>query len=692
MNFKRLTLLLVIVMACSFSLSAKSIDVNNARNAATAFYYEQASQRNDITYKDLTILNESVTYSDNVAVYYIFNFSRGGWVLMAADDRIIPVIGYSFEGIYDPGKVTCCLNWWMTQVEKEIAEVITEDGAAIEGAAQKWDYLLSRNASNVHTQKAKDIAPLTLATWDQGKYYNALCPLATGGPDGRALVGCVATSMAQVMFYYRFPAQGLGTHGGINLASYYYRWNEMLNALGNYNQGVAEICYHAGVTVNMSYGATGSGANSTDIPSALENHFRYSSDCNYAQKFAYTTTNWNNLLKGNLDAGHPMIYSGTDPDNGGHAWVCDGYQGTDYFHMNWGWSGYGNGYFYLNNLSVAGNNFSDWQGLVYNIYPPTGSYPTYCTGTTNVNYSIGTIEDGSGPNNYQNNSSCQWLIDPTEIVARITISVNAINTESANDVITIYDGDNTGAPVLATWSGTTIPSSVSTTGDKALVVFTTNGSTTASGWQLEYRSTYPVYCSGITTLTTPSGSIDDGSGANPYSYNQTCRWYIQPANVSSITLSFSEFNVASDDWVNIYNGDNADLLDSYYGTSIPAQATYPIDNVLIYFKTNSTSNGNGWALTYSSTPLGQQENGLPGVGIWPNPAKDKLYLGVMESAAGAYELQIYTIDGRLVQTQTIRHNESSFTEEIDISGLRQGAYIVRVRTDQGSMNSKLLVD
>ncbi len=692
MLLKKLTLSIILLIISAVALQAKPFDPFQARKAAIAFYFERAAQYHQIQYKDVAILNENLVSHQGTALYYIFNISRGGWVLLSADDRLIPVIGYGFNGTFDPEQNGCCLKWWMKQIEKQIIEVTTNNLGPVEGAVERWSYLLSRDESNVNVSKEKDVEPLLLSTWDQGKYYNALCPVATGGPDGRALVGCVATSMSQVMFYYRWPVQGLGTHDGINLANYYYRWNEMLNALSNYNQGVAELCFHAGWTVDMSYGATGSGAQTSDVPGALESHFRYSTDCNYASKFAYTTTNWNNLLKGNLDAGHPLVYSGTDPDEGGHAWNCDGYQGTDYFHMNWGWSGYGNGYFYLNNLSVAGNVFSDWQGCVYNIYPPASSYPPGCTGSSTITYSFGTFEDGSGPENYENNSSCQWLIEPAENIAKLIISVNAINTESTNDVITIYDGDNTSAPVLATWSGTTIPTAVQSTGDKALVVFTTNGSTTGTGWQLEYKSTYPVYCSGITNLTAPSGTITDGSGTEDYSYNHTCRWYIKPPDVASITIDFTEFNVASDDWVNVYDGNTAALLNNYYGSSLPAQQTYNINNVLVYFKSNSVTNAGGWTLNYNSIPLGLDENGMPGFSVFPNPASSAVHFRITGEAGEHYTLGLYTIDGRQADFRDLGELPGVFDGELDVSLLSQGVYILRLSSGRGDVNTKLLID
>jgi hypothetical protein len=693
MKFRNYFLCAIIGILFPLITDAANVDPASALKVATGFYFERINQHQQVSYKAITVLNEKAEMIDGVTMLYVFNFQNGGWALVSADDRVIPVIAYSFEGTYNEENNTCCQHWWMDNMKKQIKWVIDENAAADLGVAEQWNHYLNSNESGLNICKAKDVTPLTLSTWDQGKFYNALCPLATGGPDGRAYVGCVATSMAQIMFYYRWPIQGLGSHGGVTFSNYYYRWNEMLNSLGNYNQGVAEICYHAGVAVNMNYSATGSAASSSDIPGALQNHFRYSSDCEFLLQLGYSTSTWNSMIRTNLDNKHPLIYSGSDASAGGHAWVCDGYQGTDYFHMNWGWSGNANGYYYLNNLSAGGYNFSDWQGAVFDIYPVTTSYPTYCTGTTNVNYIAGTIEDGSGPNNYQSNSNCTWLIAPADNIAGIKITWNAFNTEATNDKVMIYDGDNTGAPVLATFSGSSLPSLIQTTGDKALVVFTSNGSNNSNGWQLEYHSVYPIYCSGITTLTDPSGSITDGSGTNDYSYNQICRWHVQPVNVQSITISFSDFNVASDDWLKIYDENAGTELASYYGTSIPSQATYNTDKILVYFKTNNANNAPGWSLNYSSVPLGLEEN--PSVGklsVYPNPASGKVFINVVPENKQDLIMRVYTIDGRVIYEKQYKDIDYTFTEEMDLSGFSKGIYILNISSKNGDINTKLVVE
>jgi hypothetical protein len=692
MKIFRTTLVLGVLVCLASTAMAKTISPDEARTAAVNFFYERINQQEVTAVKDLNVTEERSVMKDGLLLYYVINFSKDGWILMSGDDRFIPVIAYGFKGSYASEDLSCCHRFWMQKVEEQLSASLKENAPALQEATLQWNDLLNRDASNLPVFKSKAVAPMMLATWDQGKYYNALCPVASDGPDGRSLVGCVATSMSQIMFFYRFPAQGIGSHGGITFSNYQYRWNEMLNELSAHNQGVAEICYHAGVAVNMSYTGTGSGAQSTDIPGALESHFGYSTACNYQSAFTYSASNWASMMVANLDAGHPMIYSGSDPTEGGHAWVCDGYQGTNYFHMNWGWSGAYNGYFYVNNLAAGGLNFSDWQGCVFDIYPPTSSYPSYCTGSVTVPYTFGTIEDGSGPSNYGNNANCQWLIDPTEVVSKISISFNAFTTEASNDKVIIYDGDNTSAPVLATYSGSTA-GNVQTTGDKALVTFTSNGSTTSSGWQLEYHASYPVYCSGITTLTTPTGSFSDGSGALNYSYNQLCRWRIEPPSATSITVNFSSFNVATDDVVVIADGNTGISYDSLRGSSMPAQKTYTTSKLLVYFKTNSANNAAGWDLNYTSTQSGVQESEAMGsCSVYPNPASHNLYIDFSPLTAQEVNFEILSIDGRQIYVNHAGMINNRIKLDVDLSNVPAGLYFLRVSSDKGNMITKFIVE
>ncbi len=242
---------------------------------------------------------------------------------------------------------------------------------------QKYDKPQSEFQPN---RNFRDVSPLISSTWGQEGNYNDLCPANTP-------VGCVATAMAQIMRYWSFPAVGQGSHSynhpvygtqSADFGSTTYNWAGMPNQVNNPNISVATICYHAGVSVNMDYSPTGSGAYSWVVDDALRNYFKYSGSTTYYEKQDFSDTNWKAMLRGEFDNGRPVYYSGYGND-GGHAFILDGYQGTEYFHVNWGWNGYYNGYYYLNDLNAGGSNFSNGQAAVMGI-TPTQSQPSLVEG------------------------------------------------------------------------------------------------------------------------------------------------------------------------------------------------------------------------------------------------------------------------------------------------------------------------
>ncbi|MDD3687401.1 MAG: C10 family peptidase, partial [Bacteroidales bacterium] len=217
--------------------------------------------------------------------------------------------------------------------------------------------------------------------------YNAQCPVDVAGPCGRVYTGCVATAMAQVIRYLEWPVNGVGsrcyTHYnyGELCADYSaatYDYSIMPNGSGNAE--VAELMYHCGVSVSMGYSPTGSGAYSSSVPTALRNYFDYKNVV-ILSKSSYTDDAWHNILRNEIDNSRPIYYSGHG--SGGHAFVFDGYQGTDYFHVNWGWGGSYNGYFYTNDLTPGSSNFTNSQNAVIGAIPS----PLF----TNLDFSSATV-------------------------------------------------------------------------------------------------------------------------------------------------------------------------------------------------------------------------------------------------------------------------------------------------------------
>lgn len=688
-----LSILLALTLSLNTSISAKEVDINTAKTVAKNFFYERSSLLTKVDYNSINISESTTISSKSNNVYYIFNFRDNGFVLVSADDNVYPIIAYSLENKFINDNQPDNLKYWMEQYKKQITNVINSKIVANNKINEQWQHYLTKPNVSENNNKSVVIGPLLPSTWDQGMYYNSSCPPDSTGPAGHAYTGCIATAMAQVMYYYRYPLTGIGIHSDsvpyyhitytVNCGATNYDWNGMSDALTMMNPAVATLIYHAGVAVGMQYKPTGSAAWSPSIPSTLSDHFGYQTvTMNY--RYNFNDSNWIVLLKTDLDAKRPIIYSGADTSQGGHTFVCDGYDSFNKFHMNWGWSGSSNGYYMINNLNPSGFHFDSCQLGFTNIYPGSG-YPYNCTGTTNITTARGTIEDGSGPSNYQNNNDCRWLISPPNATS-VHFTFKSISTESSNDNIIIYDGATTSDSILGTFSGSNIPSSINSTGGQMLIRFVTNQSTTFSGWRATYYATVQPMCSSTTNLTAPSGTFSDGSGTNPYEYSLNCHWKICPPGATSITLGFNSFDLSTFDKVKIIDAGHTPnvSLDTYTGTTLPATKTYNTGQIIIWFLTTSYTNGQGWDAFYSSSPVNINGNTLSNdIIIYPNPAKSNFTIKINENNA---VLKIYSTVGQLMKEDKLTQNENT----IDIKELSTGSYILEVISEKNIYHYKII--
>lgn len=704
---KRISTLLILmfIALCHVVGVAQTVTQDKACLAASKFYTERYNALSTHTAKTVFSthdfkLQHAEKNNRGDVLYYIFDMLKGGYVIVSANENVYPVLGYAFDNEFPYPVMSPAVKGWLQYYENQINNILNDVAGADAANKSAWTELLS--AEQTSPKGLKDVVPLLLTTWDQGQFFNEMCPVDANGDAGHVYAGCVATSMAQVMKYYNYPITGSGSNSynsppygtqSANFGTTTYRWNEMPLAVTSSNSAVALLLYHCGVAVDMSYAADGSSASTTTAASALKSNFKYASSASYKSKYTYTTTSWNNLLKGNLDVGRPMIYSGSTQGGAGHAWNCDGYQGSDYFHMNWGWSGYYNGYFYLNALTAGSDDFSYFQGAVVDIYPGQ-NYPYNCSGTKTLTAIAGTFDDGSGPSNYQNNNDCSWLINPTIPVSKIKISFDLLNTESGNDVVTVYDGENTSAPVLGTYSGTTIPALITSNSGKVLVRFTTNGSGTAAGWHISYSSTYPTYCTNLTNLTSIADTFSDGSGSNNYNPVSSCRWRIMPTGATAITLTFTEFNLPNaSDLVEVYDVSTGNvLLDQYTGTSIPTEYVYNTSKIMVWFKSNTQTPGAGFRASYTATVSGiDQINDIGNLNIYPSPADKFITIDMEKIQHGNVVLSLYNSAGSKVYDKNLQAADGHNTFLIPAETLANGIYFLNMTTDKSIINRKIVI-
>jgi hypothetical protein len=714
MKGKSLSFLFGLLFLLSTYVYSAEVNLKTAGDVARNFYYEQVAMDRGISYDRLLILDHFSAQTDGLADYRVFNFAEGGWVIVTADDLLKPILAYSPTGYYDPADVSPSHRAWMKEYQLAIAHYRTHAYADI-GIADLWNRYLTHEPSNLaRPEERNDVAPLLIDTWGQGKYYNALCPPDPAGDDGRALVGCVATSMSQVMHYYRFPANGQSSHGyyannsssgygdygylSVNFGVTNYNWDGMNNVLNatNANLSVAELCYHAGVSVDMAYGPNASGSQTSYAAAALKTYFRYSPSVLHLQRYMYSATQWENTLKNNLSGKKPVIYSGSQVAGSGHAWVFDGFQTTTQgtmYHCNWGWDGMSNGYFSVDNLAPGSEPpFAAYQSAIVNIYP-SGSYPPGCSATKTVTNRTGSITDGSGPSDYEANKDCYWLIAPSDSVTNIVLNVEHFDLADDNDVLTIYDGPSSSDPVLGTFNLSNPPSgSITSTATKVLVHFLTDGSGNANGWHIAFRGNNPKYCTSNISLTDASGSISDGSGNVDYVGNTTCSWIIEPVGGKNLTLHFTSFDVADGDYINVYDyGTQALLLDKYSGSTPPADVTAPSGSMYIEFRTDWNNHGAGWEANYTVGNVGIGELLFDRIAVYPNPAADRLFIEFESKGSREATISLTDLTGRVI-FETLAHSEQgSFALDIALDAFSPGIYLLNTKTEEAGFSRKVVI-
>jgi photosystem II stability/assembly factor-like uncharacterized protein len=362
--------LFVAVLCMALSSFAAKVPVEQAKAIAVGFYAHYCMHDNG----QPVIQEINVTEHKNRVTLYTVNFSPKGFIIIAGDNASIPILAYSDESTIPHEITNPATREWIDNYSDEIYNIVTS-GLSNKETIKKWDALLTGNFDS----PSRDVSPLLTTTWDQGCFYNALCPAAGGGQCGHVWTGCVATAMSQIMKYHNFPPQGVGTHTYVD-ATYgpqtadfgntTYNWAGMPNNVGSSNTAVATLMYHAGVSVNMMYGTSGSGAYSEAVPYALMEYFNYQPGCEIEYKNNYPDVeDFKTLIRADLDQNLPVYYSGSNP-NEGHAWVCDGYRMSDgTFHFNWGWSGSSNGWYAIGALNPGGMQFNDNNSIVIHIKP-----------------------------------------------------------------------------------------------------------------------------------------------------------------------------------------------------------------------------------------------------------------------------------------------------------------------------------
>ena len=466
---------LIILSFVLFNLTyGKQIDERTARIVGQNFL---AKRVNSKTLKNVSSLVLAYTAQSNNkdnsgsgaggACFYIFNVdSSHGFIVVSAEDNVAPVLAYSDESGFNINNIAPDVSWWLNGYKEQIEEARAKKTHATEEIKSHWESLKTGTGSYMSYGSVKTVNPLEQTTWDQLPNYNAMCPYDVTANEF-TVTGCVATGMAQILRFWSAPANGAGFHSysdpkyGTQSADFgntTYDWAGMPLSVTGANTAVATLMYHCGVSVEMTYGIAGTGGSSAYVVSsqspvqacaeyALKTYFGYPNVVGKVRTDYPNKTDWQNLLKTELDAGRPILYAGFG-SGGGHCFDCDGYDANDFFHFNWGWSGQFDGFFNVDALNPGGTG--------------TGG------GTGDFNSGQQCVIGIQGPNGGGGQSSTLDLYDfvtpsPSDIEygQAFTVQTNIANYTttdfSGNLCAAIFDANNTFVDYVQVLSGVSLP-------------------------------------------------------------------------------------------------------------------------------------------------------------------------------------------------------------------------------------------
>ena len=366
--------------------------------------------------------------------YTVLGRTTGGFAIVSNDDANAPIVGYSENSTFNASQPS--LAWFLSAAN----DVLTS------GAAK------ANTRTAIPTDCKKSVAKLLKTTWSQDEPYWNTCPTDKSG--NRCYTGCVATAMAQVMNFYKYPAQGMGGSATVdfegkkytvNYDAASYDWDNMLDTYtqGSYDlyqkRAISQLMYHCGVAVNMNYGVNGSGANLWDVPDAMTSHFGYITkyygykEYSY-ENYKYDFDKWNQTVYRELSAGRPVIYAATSYKNGNdnasnHAFVIDGYDENGYVHVNWGYGGQGDGTFDIDvlQLKIKGSydeEYRYYQQMVVVHHPDAGA----------INYDLDRIYTGINSVGTTNDDAPDTPVRVYDTTGRLihTATVGTFNPANVN--------------------------------------------------------------------------------------------------------------------------------------------------------------------------------------------------------------------------------------------------------------------
>ena len=647
---KKCMFLLLLVTLFVGGLHAKPVDVEMAKSLGIKFMKANTEIKTDVAQLVYTVYTEQ-----GEACFYVFSMQPKGFVIVSADDRAKPILGYSTEGAFSD-ELPEGVESFFRNYRAGFTDLLASGDPRPAEAIRDWEDLATTGKIN-NERITRTVPKLLTCTWNQSALYNRRCPVDTLGPDGHVYAGCVATAMSQIMYYWQWPRVGRGAHiyeiweYGQIAASFEnatYRYDLMPDFLDWTStdaeiDAVALLQYHAGVSVEMGYSPHGSGAFSQSVPGSLTEHFIYDEHMNLDHRDWHQDAEWNDMLRENLDGGMPLYYSASGND-GGHAFVCDGYDDNDMFHFNWGWQGFDNGYYAINGFYLSNYSFPDGHAAIFGIIPD--SYPYIFCPEGVKDFQVQAVAEGTNCISFTAPSMVvggDWNIDQVDSIVFVRNN-EVIHTEynvPADAQISYYDDNALGIshycvyPFAGEYPG---PMSKDTilNGPTCTLNFHLHDSV-GDGW------------------TYPSLSVVDSRG------NAITRLGLTEGSDATIKVEVPMFDEVTVHWA--------------YGTGFSHETSFEIydwDGRHLFTSEPFFMVGELCSV-YVDCSDDVAENGEETVSVYPNPTRSQIVIEGMEVT----RVEVLNALGQRVMT--------SCQQVIDLSQLEAGMYFVRIEGSDGQV-------
>jgi len=688
---------LFVFIVCFFSIHAFAISIEQATLVTQNFI-----KKNNITKENplSQISIKEMVEKEGMTTFYIMNLGDDdGFVIVPNSQNLPPIFGFSFENKFE---IHPAVQYYLDIYSNFILQEEKSNENLKEDFIKEWDLFL-KDDFTPDRFTANGVKPLITSHWNQNKFYNTYCPWDINSPagfDNRVPNGCVALAGAQLMNYYRHPENGKYLYSYIpsryppqTIYPYQqvYNWDAMCDRATNFTNEIAKLAYHLGVTVSMQYSPNGSGAYTQDLNKVLQQ--------NYSYTLGKEWTVYDSIkFKREIDAKRPILMSGQDNHNSGHAYLVDGYNENPSikFHFNWGWGGSADGYFFLDDQP-----FHNYGTAFTNIVPQT-NYPMQCTQLKKQTASQGYITNGSTNQPYQSAPDCSWMIAAPG-AKKYTFSFSRLDTQKDIDVITIYNGSNTSSGIAKTFTGTMLPViATNVDSDSVLITFTSTNPTsqnlTHTGFLLNYSTNKPAQkCDAVKNITSASGYITDGTlQGESYTPWVSCTWNITPNYNNGFFGLFHDFNLGLGDFVEFYDPTkNPPALISRFDRNTPPVIgevlSFSKPKLQIKFITDNYDAGEGFRFQYFSM-LGVNNNSLlDNLVIFPNPASDFLNLSFSSELTNqSICCRIVDVTSREIYSSLIEYNGDVYSMQIPVAHLSKGIYFLHLTTTTGKVTSKII--